>query len=126
MDELKKIIIQELRKTAVLADLYFLEANYISEWSTSREELRYKTGVCDRQVRRAIHELRRDGYKIISSSDRPGYWLGTSAEWNDFCDKQRSKGIAGMFKKTTEYDKQLRIVAEDKDGERAKMKGEGK
>ena len=101
MDEVKGKILRELQEAAGNA-----------EWSSSREELMYKTGVSDRQVRRAIHELRRDGYKIISSPDCVGYWLGTSEEWNNFCEKQRSKGIAGMFKKTTEYDKQLRIVAE--------------
>lgn len=42
----------------------------------TRDFLVSKTGISDREVRRAIHSLRDKGYPICSAVERPGgYWL---------------------------------------------------
>jgi hypothetical protein len=80
--------------------------------AVTREQLHWEADSDDRAVRNAIHDLRRDGYKIISSTDRAGYWLGGTDEWNAWCDKQRSAALARMYPKTTEYRKQIVISVE--------------
>lgn len=42
----------------------------------SRQWLCQKTGLADREVRRAIHNLRIKGYPVCSATGKPGgYWL---------------------------------------------------
>ena len=83
----------------------------------TRRELMRQLFLSDRRVRGLIEDLRNEGYKICSDSRHAGYYLGNSQEWNDFCDRERSAGLARMHRKTTEYDKQLVIVAEQMKGE---------
>ena len=78
----------------------------------TRRELMRQLMLSDRRVRGLVEDLRNEGYKICSDSRHAGYYLGTSQEWNDFCDRERSAGLARMYRKTNEYDKQLVIVAE--------------
>ena len=48
--------------------------------AVSRSLLVSKTGLCDRQVRRAIAELRTKGYPVCSVTAKPGgYWLTDDA-----------------------------------------------
>lgn len=64
--------------------------NMLTEEPQSRYELQGRLavynekgiGVCpsERDVRRAIAELRDLGYNIASSSDTQGYWLGNEAD----------------------------------------------
>ena len=37
-------------------------------------------GVSEREIRKRIEELRREGYRIVSSSINGGYWLATTDE----------------------------------------------
>lgn len=67
----------------------------------------------DRAVRKAIHELRRDGNRIISNPSRSGYWLGTAEEWDAFCDRERQAALSRMYRKTNEYNKQIRIAVDE-------------
>jgi len=67
----------------------------------------------DRAVRRAIHELRREGHRIISNPGRSGYWLGTAEEWDAFCDRERQAALSRMYRKTNEYNKQIRIAVDE-------------
>ena len=67
----------------------------------------------DRAVRRSIHELRRDGNRIISNPARSGYWLGTAEEWDAFCDRERQAALSRMYRKTNEYNKQIRISVDE-------------
>jgi hypothetical protein len=85
----------------------------------TRRELMRQLMLSDRRVRGLVEDLRNEGYKICSDSRHAGYFLGTSQEWNDFCDRERSAGLARMHRKTTEYDKQLVIVAEQMKGEQS-------
>ena len=37
-------------------------------------------GVSEREIRKRIEELRRDGHRIVSSSTNGGYWIATTDE----------------------------------------------
>lgn len=76
----------------------------------SRADLVLFFGISDRRIRRTIHDLRREGCRIVSDTDEGGYWLGTADEWNSFCDQQRRRALSNFYKKTYEDDRQLVIV----------------
>ena len=42
----------------------------------TRLQIVQETGLCDREVRRQIHELRDAGVPVCSDSHSKGYWLG--------------------------------------------------
>lgn len=46
----------------------------------SRGELASRTGYSDRTIRKAILELRENGFRVISSSYTTGYWLAQTPE----------------------------------------------
>lgn len=46
----------------------------------TRVELAEKLNCNDRAVRRAVHELRKNGYNIASKSDCKGYWYGNEED----------------------------------------------
>lgn len=76
----------------------------------TRKELEMAVGTSDRQIRMLIHNLRREGCRIVSDTDEGGYWLGTPEEWNAFCDQQRRRALANMYRKTDEDARQLVIA----------------
>lgn len=76
----------------------------------SRQQLMDAVNLSDRNIRCIIHDLRRDGCRIVSDTDEGGYWLGTADEWNDFCDQQRRRALANMYRKTDEDARQLVIA----------------
>ena len=80
---------------------------------SERVVLTYQLDARDRAIRRAIHELRREGHRIISSPSRSGYWLGTAEEWDAFCDRERQAALSRMYRKTNEYNKQIRISVDE-------------
>lgn len=50
------------------------------ENAISREALVFKTGVCDREVRKLIEDERINGAMIVSFSDSKGYYIATREE----------------------------------------------
>lgn len=50
------------------------------ESAASRQELSNLTGICDRNVRAAIEELRKNGFRIMSNSRSKGYWIARTSE----------------------------------------------
>ena len=78
----------------------------------SRTDLSLFLNMSDRMIRRTIHDLRREGCRIVSDTDEGGYWLGTPEEWNAFCDQQRRRALANMYRKTDEDARQLVIAYE--------------
>ena len=73
----------------------------------TREELVLATGMDDRTVRGAIHDLRMKGHRICSDTKIGGYYLGTNTEWNLFCNSQRRRAINNFYRKTDEIDGQI-------------------
>lgn len=62
----------------------------------SRELLCIKLQVSDRKLRKAVEDLRREGYPICSSSHRTGYWMGDTADRKVLVREYRARG-AKMF-----------------------------
>lgn len=62
-------------KSPFLQNLYDAIACKSEHNPATREYLREKLGVPDRAVRKGIEELRRSGVRVVSLSDRYGYWL---------------------------------------------------
>jgi hypothetical protein len=79
-----------------------------------RATLARLTRLSDREMRDQISDLRRAGNFIIGDTSRAGgYYMGTAAEWDAFCDQQRRRAISNFYKKSNEADilpGQLRIV----------------
>jgi biotin operon repressor len=110
----KNRLLEILEDNAIIDDAL----HEIVRTRVSRRALMRQLMLSDRRVRGLVEDLRNEGYKICSDSRHAGYYLGTSQEWNDFCDRERSAGLARMHRKTTEYDKQLVIIAEKKEVEK--------
>ena len=110
----KNRLIEILEDNAIIDDAL----HEIVRTRISRRALMRQLMLSDRRVRGLVEDLRNEGYKICSDSRHAGYYLGTSQEWNDFCDRERSAGLSRMHRKTTEYDKQLVIVAEKMEEEK--------
>ena len=109
----KNRLIEILEDNAIIDDAL----HEVVRTRITRRALMRQLMLSDRHVRVLIEDLRYEGYKICSDSRHAVYYLGPSQEWNDFCDRERSAGLARMHRKTTEYDKQLVIVAEQMKGE---------
>lgn len=62
---------------SALAVLETLEMLPLSRWS--RAQLAAETGLHDRAVRNAVHDLRRAGIAVVSDSQSSGYWLARTA-----------------------------------------------
>ncbi len=62
----------------------------------SRQALCQQFQTSDRWNRRTIHRLRKKGYPICSDM-MGGYWLGTDAEWKEFCSWRTSVAMASIF-----------------------------
>ena len=62
----------------------------------SRELLCIKLHVSDRKLRKAVEDLRREGYPICSSSHRRGYWMGDATDRKVLVREYRARG-AKMF-----------------------------
>ena len=54
--------------------------NRLSHKPISRNALRLRTGYSDRQIRKAVQNLRNNGYPVISNSDKNGYWIARSED----------------------------------------------
>lgn len=54
--------------------------NKLSHEPISRNALRLRTGYSDRQIRKAVQNLRNNGYPVISNSDKNGYWIARSED----------------------------------------------
>lgn len=78
----------------------------------SRTDLSLFLNMSDRTIRRTIHDLRREGCRIVSDTDEGGYCLGTADEWNAFCDRERQAALSRLHRKTYENERQLVIVQE--------------
>lgn len=101
-------------KDKILEHLEFFEKvdkmiNCEEPTAAQRDVLAALHDTTDRAVRKAIHELRREGNRIISNPARSGYWLGTPEEWDAFCDRERQAALSRMYRKTNEHNKQIRI-----------------
>ena len=48
----------------------------------SRDDIKELLSCSDRDVRRAVNELRLNGYNVASSSETKGYWLGNETDKN--------------------------------------------
>ena len=62
----------------------------------SRELLCIKLHVSDRKLRKAVEDLRREGYPICSSSHKTGYWMGDATDRKVLVREYRARG-AKMF-----------------------------
>lgn len=60
---------------STLRVIYQVIARHTIAFPATREELKIWTGKGDRMIRIGIEELRNMGIKIVSLSDRYGYWL---------------------------------------------------
>ena len=61
-----------------------LEILQNEKFPIGRRELSYVLHTSDRTIRVAIEHLRRKGFKICSSSQIAGYWLGSESEYLAF------------------------------------------
>ncbi|NCU25099.1 hypothetical protein EOM86_00050 [Candidatus Nomurabacteria bacterium] len=76
-----------------------------------RRTLARLTQLNDRVMREQIHDLRMKGHRIIGdTSSKGGYFMGTPAEWDAFCEQQRSRAINNFYRKSNEpNEKQVRL-----------------
>lgn len=54
--------------------------NALTSKPQTREHLRRKAGISDRQMRATIETLRKQGYPICSDSQNGGYWMGSEKD----------------------------------------------
>ena len=81
--------------------------------SITRSELMVLTGLSDRAVRKTIEKLRHKRTWILSSPNRPGYWMANnSTEWNKFVDNRNRSNRFSMLPRTQENEDQLQIEKE--------------
>lgn len=71
----------------------------ISKWDLQRMlaswDQKKKVAYCpdERAIRRAVTELRQNGYNIASSSDVEGYWLGSDEDKRRTVNELRSRAM---------------------------------
>lgn len=59
----------------------------------SRAVLAEKLNCRDRSLRRAVAELRENGFNIASNSDTKGYWIGTEKDKERVIKSLKSRGF---------------------------------
>jgi DNA topoisomerase VI subunit A len=83
-----------------------------NEFRYTRQTLVRATGMSDRAVRQEIHRLRKeDRVHIVSDTDRAGYYVGTSEQWNAFA-RRENKRAQNTFQ-TQDYTNVLQTRIEE-------------
>jgi hypothetical protein len=77
----------------------------------TRKMLSEYAAVDDRTVREAIEKLRRIPIYVCATTDRPGYWIGTPSEWEEFRSVQLARLKRGQYPKAKEMDEEALIEA---------------
>ena len=54
--------------------------NRLSHKPISKKELHSMTGYSDREIRAAVQTLRNNGYPVMSSSKKSGYWIARNED----------------------------------------------
>ena len=54
--------------------------NRLSHKPTTKKELHSMTGYNDREIRAAVKNLRDNGYPVMSSSKKSGYWIARNED----------------------------------------------
>lgn len=76
----------------------------------TRKELEMAVGASDRIIRGYIHDLRREGCRIVTDTKEGGYWIAKSdEEWRVFRRKENLYAIRRIIPSDKVYTRQLRI-----------------
>ncbi|KGF09682.1 hypothetical protein HMPREF1635_02005 [Clostridiales bacterium S5-A14a] len=70
--------------------------NRLSHKPTTKKQLYSMTGYSDREIRAAVKILRDNGYPVISSSKRSGYWIARTEEEKQQLIKEYKSRISKM------------------------------
>lgn len=73
---------------------YSLEERLLSRLTReaqSRERLCRVLNISDRDLRRTVRELRNQGYPVLSSSTKKGYWIGSRIECQELAMEYKSR-----------------------------------
>ncbi|MBQ6501208.1 MAG: helix-turn-helix domain-containing protein [Mogibacterium sp.] len=79
-----------------MSDLALRLWDILSDKPTPRADLAEMLNVSDRMVRRAIAELRENGYNVACSSHKKGYWRGNDADRRHTIAELQSRNIKLM------------------------------
>ena len=85
-----------------MSDLANILLEILTEERQSKEMLRaiirerYFMDVSERMIRRAVTELRENGYGVCSNSTVKGYWMGTKEETAHTIAEMRSRALKLM------------------------------
>lgn len=74
-----------------MSELAYMLLEILKGEPQGRGELCDKLHCGEREVRRAVKELREHGYNIASSSDKKGYWIGTEEDRQRTINELRSR-----------------------------------
>ena len=66
----------------------------LETYPQSKEYLSAKLNCSEREIRKAVAELRRMGYNVCSNSGRKGYWLGDEEDKKRTVKEYRARAYA--------------------------------